>query len=85
MPIHLAPITRRRFLAGSAAVGVSFAFGYKLFAAQTTDPHSWVLLADTHIAADRKQIGRGVNMADNLKTVVQEFLALPKAARRGAH
>jgi len=78
MPIHLPPISRRRFLAGSAAAGVSFIFGQKLFAAQPTDPHSWVLLADTHIAADRDQIGRGVNMADNFKTVAQEFIALPK-------
>jgi 3',5'-cyclic AMP phosphodiesterase CpdA len=78
MPIQLPPISRRRFLAGSAATGVSLVFDHKLFAAQPTDPHSWVLLADPHIADDRNQIERGVNMTDNLKTVVQEFIALPK-------
>jgi 3',5'-cyclic-AMP phosphodiesterase len=78
MPIQLPPISRRRFLAGSAVAGVSLIFDHKLFAAQPTDPHSRVLLADTHIAADRNQIGRGVNMTDNFKTVAQEFIALPK-------
>jgi 3',5'-cyclic AMP phosphodiesterase CpdA len=77
MPIRLSPISRRRFLGGSAAAGVGLLFGQKLFAAQSTDPHSWVLLADTHIAADRNQVGRGVNMKDNLKKVAQEFIGLP--------
>jgi len=77
MPIQLPPISRRRFLAGSVAAGVSLVFDHKLYAAQPADPYSWALLADTHIAADRNQIGRGVNMADNLKKVAQELIALP--------
>src|SRR5262249_24805983 len=43
-----------------------------------TDPDFWALLSDTHLAADRAQLGRGINMADHFSAVSRELLALPK-------
>lgn len=34
-----------------------------------TDPDLWALLADTHIAADRATVARGINMTDHLIAV----------------
>jgi 3',5'-cyclic AMP phosphodiesterase CpdA len=49
-----------------------------LAAGRKTDPHSWALLADTHLAANRSQLGRGINMTDHFTTVSTELLALPQ-------
>jgi len=77
MPIYLAPISRRKFLARSIAGGAGLAFGKQLFAASTsTDPDFWALLADTHLAADRTQVERGVNMSENFAKVANELLSL---------
>ena len=54
MPIHLQPISRRQFLVRSLAGGAALALSPSLLAAaKRTDPNSWALLADTHLAADR--------------------------------
>lgn len=51
----------------------------ELYAAEkATDPHTFALLADTHIALDPKQVTRNTNMADNLAAVGREILALEK-------
>ncbi|MBI3851794.1 MAG: metallophosphoesterase [Verrucomicrobia bacterium] len=78
MPIHLPPITRRQFLTRSIAVGAGLFISPRPVSAEASDPHSLILLADTHIAADRNKSARDVNMTDNLKTVAEEFIALPK-------
>src|SRR5438093_9372738 len=79
MPIHLPPITRRRFLVRSLAAGAGLALSPALLAAtKRTDPNSWALLADIHLAADRAQLGRGINMTDHFTSVARELLALPK-------
>ncbi len=79
MPIHLPPISRRQFLVRSLAAGAGLALGPKLRAAsKPTDPDFWALLSDTHLAADRAQLGRGINMADHFSAVSRELLALPK-------
>ena len=79
MPIHLAPITRRQFLARSLAAGAGVAFGSKLFAAaKPTNADFWALLSDTHLAADRNLLERGINMTDHFTTVSRELLALPQ-------
>ena len=79
MPIHLPPISRRQFLARAIAAGAGLGLGHELFAAsKETDPNLWALLADTHLAADRKQLGRGINMAGHFEKVSMELLSLPK-------
>lgn len=79
MPIHLPPISRRQFLLRSLAAGAGLALGPALQAAtKRTDPDFWALLSDVHLAADPKQLGRGINMTDHFTTVARELIALPK-------
>lgn len=79
MPIHLPPISRRRFIARSLAGGAALAFGPALMAAgRRADPDSWALLSDIHLAADPALPARGINMTDHFKRVTSEVLALPK-------
>jgi len=79
MPIHLPPISRRRFLIRSLAAGAGLALRPQLFAAaRPTDPDSWALLSDIHLAADRTLMARGINMTDHFTSVSREVLALPK-------
>jgi 3',5'-cyclic-AMP phosphodiesterase len=80
MPIHLPPISRRRFLTRTIAASAGLAIAPKLFAGERpVDPDSWALLSDIHLAADRSLVARGINMADHFQTVSRELLALPKS------
>jgi Icc protein len=91
MPVSLAPVTRRRFLAGSLAAGAGQLLRGPLFGAKTspvapagaTDPNRVALLADTHVAADKAMIARGSNMFDNLTRVCGEVLAKVPATGNG--
>jgi predicted phosphodiesterase len=77
MPVHINSLSRRDFLASStAAVLGSLAGPFALAADAARDDDRWVLLADTHISADRKQEHRGVTMAKNLAQVVVQVAAL---------
>jgi Icc protein len=79
MPIHLPPISRRRFLLRSLAAGAGLSLSPRLLAAtKDTDAHSWALLADTHVAANRGQLGRGINMTDHFLKVSNELLSLDR-------
>jgi Icc protein len=79
MPIHLSAISRRQFLVRSLAGGAALALSPSLLAAaRRTDPNSWALLADTHLAADPKRVARGINMTDHFTKVSRELLALPR-------
>jgi 3',5'-cyclic-AMP phosphodiesterase len=79
MPIHLSAISRRQFLRRTLTAGAGLALSPHLTAAsRRTDPDSWALLADPHIAADRARLGRGINMADHFATAARDLLALPK-------
>ncbi len=79
MPIHLPAISRRQFLARSLAGGAALVLAPELLGAdKRTDPNSWALLADTHLAADPDQVARGINMADHFARVSRELLGLPK-------
>src|SRR5689334_9017866 len=79
MPIHLPPISRRQFLTRALAASAGLASAPALLAAtKRTDPNSWALLSDTHLAADRAQLGRGINMAEHFNTVSRELLSRPK-------
>src|SRR6267154_1417069 len=78
MPIHLGPISRRRFLACSLAAGAGLTLGPKLLALEKPiDENSWALLSDPHLAADRSLAFRGVNMTQHFQKVSAELLALP--------
>lgn len=71
MPLHLDPLSRRRFFRGAAVLTAS-GLGLPLRAAASTE--SWALLSDTHIAADREKVVRGANMAEHLERVIAEIL-----------
>lgn len=79
MPIHLAPLSRRRFLTRALVAGAGLALGPKLLAeTRPTDEDSWALLSDPHLAADKTTLSRGVNMTDHFNIVSRELQALPK-------
>jgi 3',5'-cyclic-AMP phosphodiesterase len=79
MPIHLPPISRRQFLTRTLVGAAGLALGPGLLAAaKETDPDSWALLSDVHLAADPALVARKINMTDHLKQVAKEVLALPK-------
>jgi 3',5'-cyclic AMP phosphodiesterase CpdA len=83
MPITLPPISRRRFLAGSAAAAVAAATSRWSFAEPAKpDPNRFVLISDTHIDANLAAVKRGVTMADNLRQALVSILTLnpPPAA-----
>ncbi len=72
MPFILPALSRRRFLATSAAAAASLAA--RSWAAEADKPSFIALLGDTHIAADRAKILREVNMAAHLEEVVQQII-----------
>jgi hypothetical protein len=77
MPITLAPVSRRRFLAGSLAAAGSLALGGRLRAAEeAADPDRFALFSDTHIAGDRQAVLRGTNMFANLQQACREVQQL---------
>jgi 3',5'-cyclic AMP phosphodiesterase CpdA len=79
MPIHLAPISRRRFLQGAAVAGAGLALTPDLLAAtKQVDDNAWALLSDTHLAANRSLLFRGINMVEHFKVVSNELLGLTK-------
>ena len=79
MPIHLPPLSRRQFLAGTFAAGAGLMLRSPLFAASSSvDEHCWALLSDPHIAADRAKIARDINMSAQLTSVVEDVLQQPK-------
>ncbi len=82
MPIHLPPISRRQFLAGSLAAGAGLLLPGTAEAAAAADPNRWALLADTHIWERRDGLYREVKPAENLAQARGEILALkpPPAA-----
>ena len=65
MPIHLPPISRRRFLAGSLAAGAGLLLPRSAAAEAKVDPNRWALLADTHVWERRDGAYRGVKPAEN--------------------
>jgi len=80
MPIHLGPITRREFLVRSAAAGAAALLpraAYALAAGSTgADPHSFVLMSDTHITVDPRTKRLGINMAEHFAKAATEIAAL---------
>lgn len=77
MPIHLPPISRRRFLAGTLAAGAGLLLEHPLFAKEAkSDPNILALVSDIHLSSDKKKMARGINMADQFSTVAREISSL---------
>ncbi len=80
MPAHLPPISRRQLLAGGLAAAAGCLWPWRLLGAQAErDPNRWVLLADTHICAERDRTHRGIRPAVTLGQARREILALEPA------
>ena len=77
MPLHLPPLSRRQFLAGSLAAGLgALEYPQRLAAEASTQADHWALISDTHINADPAAVNRGNNMTDNFRRVVGQVLEL---------
>lgn len=77
MPIHLPPISRRKFLAQTLTAAAGLALAPRLLAAsKDTEADFWALLSDTHIAADPRRVSHGANMTDHLTAVTRELTGL---------
>ncbi len=71
-------ISRRELLAGSLGAGVASLFlqGRIWSADAPTDPNRFVLLADTHVCADRQKVLRDANPYENFQHARQEYQAV---------
>ncbi len=76
MPIHLPPLSRRQFVAGSLAAAAGWILpGRGGIAAPAVSDDRWVFFSDTHIAANRDEVHSGVNMAEHLSECIRRVLA----------
>lgn len=77
MPIHLQPLSRRRFI-GRVLAGAAGAVLVRpsLAAESRSNPNCWALLSDTHIAADPEFTHRKVHLRKNLAQTVGEVISL---------
>jgi len=80
MPIKLPPISRRQFLRRSLFAGLAVGLAHDVFAAKRApvDANFFAFLSDTHLAAQREQLGQGINMVDHFEKVSRELLSLPQ-------
>ncbi|TWU17682.1 3',5'-cyclic adenosine monophosphate phosphodiesterase CpdA [Novipirellula galeiformis] len=81
MPIHLDSQSRRRFLQNLSATSAAVALSTTLRADESTtamDDRFFALLSDTHISASPDGTARGINMTDNLKSVISDIAGLEK-------
>ncbi len=76
MPLHAAPLTRRSFLAQSAAIAAGLLVYRQGWSADAdANPNVFALLSDTHIPEGPDVAVRNTNMTANLQQVVREILA----------
>ncbi len=76
MPITLPPISRRQFLASSAAGLAALSCSNLAIANRSkVDANYFALFSDTHIAGDPKTAAHGTNMTDNFAQATGEVLA----------
>lgn len=83
MPVHLPPISRRRFLSGTLAAGASLLLSRDAWGGAALDANRFLLFADTHIPEQRDQRLRGVSSTEALEQAVRQAVALnerPSAA-----
>jgi Icc protein len=79
MPITLPPISRRSFLTTTIAAGTALSVRSVFADNQKNDANRFALLADTHVAADREFVSRGVNVAEHLKATIGQIVADEKS------
>jgi 3',5'-cyclic-AMP phosphodiesterase len=78
MPTSLPHINRRRFLAGSLAIGAGAFLPQWLAAAEAkVDPDLFVLMGDTHLMAREEASHRNVKPAEGFRQATAEILSLP--------
>ena len=74
MPVHLPPLSRRRFFSGSLAAGAGWlAARFGCAAGPAADSDHFVLLSDSHVGSRVDQQGHGVNPARNLERAVTQI------------
>lgn len=79
MPIHLPPVSRRKFLTRVMATGAGLLIAPELLAdLKRVDPNSWAFFSDIHLAADRAQKARGISMFEHFNLAREQLLALPR-------
>ena len=77
MPIHLPPLTRRRFLQSTLAAGAALLVPRRLGAARpSVDPNRFALLSDSHIGADRDKPFNKVKQAETFAQACGQVIAL---------
>ena len=81
MPIHLGPITRRDFLAGTAGAAATLLLGRTANSADKLqiDPHCLALISDTHVPSEADKTQSGVNMTNNFSKAVAQVTGLDTA------
>ncbi len=82
MPLHVASLSRRQFLARGAVAVAGLTVLRSGWGAETgTNPNLFALLSDTHIPTSPDVTARETNMTANLRQVVGELIGLtPKPA-----
>jgi len=77
MPIHLPPLSRRRFLKTAMAAGAAAMLPGRVAAAEpAVDPHRVALVADTHVWENREDPFGGVKPAETCRRALEQVLAL---------
>ncbi|MDZ4688396.1 MAG: metallophosphoesterase [Planctomycetaceae bacterium] len=77
MPLHVAPLSRRSFLAQGAAAAAGLTMLRSGWGADAgANPHLWALLSDTHVPNSPEVTSGETNMTNNLRQVVREVTAL---------
>jgi Icc protein len=83
MPIHLSSISRRRFVKGAIALPALAVGRHGWAADKPSDPHTWAILADTHIAPvasyrerDKPTQARATQLVPHLRAVSRGVLSL---------
>lgn len=76
MPIHLPPVSRRGFLAGSLAAGAALSSQRLLADSPAVDAHRFVLMADTHVWEFRDREHRQTKPAENFAAAIRQIVAL---------
>lgn len=75
MPIHLGPLSRRRFLAAGSAAA-TLALMQPSPGGEAAGSDVFALLADTHIPEHPDVVARGVNMTENFRHIIADLCAM---------